>query len=44
MICWAVCGLMMLAALANAACRAATANSAGFGRWPRFLSTITATS
>ena len=35
MICSAVCALMMLAALADAACRAATANSVGFGRWPR---------
>lgn len=29
----AVCALTMLAALADAACSAAVANSAGFGRW-----------
>ena len=44
MIWLAVCALTMLAALADAACSAATANSAGFGRWPPSLSTVMVTS
>jgi hypothetical protein len=33
----AMCALTMRAALADAACPAAVANSAGFGRWSPFL-------
>src|SRR6266567_708445 len=33
----AACALRMLAALADAACSAAVANSPGFGRWPPSL-------
>ena len=40
MIWLAVCALTMLAAPADAACRATTANSAGFGRWLPSLSTV----
>ena len=40
----AVCALTMLAALADAARPAATANSAGSGGWPPSLSTVTVTS
>jgi hypothetical protein len=40
----AVCALTMLAALADAACSAATANSAGFGWSPPSLPTVMVTS
>jgi hypothetical protein len=43
-ICPAVCTLTMLAALAKAACWAATANSAGLGWWPPSWSTVMVTS
>ena len=44
MIWLAVCALTMLTALADAACPAATANSAGFGELPPSLSTVMVTS
>jgi len=44
MIWLAVCALTMLAALADAACPAATANSAGSGWSPPSLSTVMVTS
>jgi hypothetical protein len=44
MIWLTVCALTMLAALADAARSATTANSAGFGRWPPSLSTVMVTS
>jgi hypothetical protein len=44
MIWLAVCALTMLAALADAACSAAAANSAGFGGSPPSLSTVMVTS
>jgi hypothetical protein len=43
MIWLAVCAVTMLAVLADAACSAARANSAGFGWSPPSLSTITVT-
>ena len=44
MIWLAVCALTMLTALADAACPAATANSAGFGELPPSLSMVMVTS
>jgi hypothetical protein len=43
-ICLAVCALTMLTALADAACWATTANSAGLGWWPPSWSTVMVTS